>query len=197
MVVWLVIASFSVVFFPWFAIPGYQRWLMLLVFPFSIYAIRGLLLLKFRKFKKPILAVYISMILIIGIGYSSGTFSYVGQLPNSYVPIHLVQSSIPWEEIDQVKNVLSWFNQNAPPNSTLLVEERFSGWAILYLQRSTLDVKIVRYGDANSPLSVLKETFINQTYLLTYSDRSFPDFYKQYSFAKIALFKFISDSGTS
>ena len=46
MVVWLVISSFSVLFFPWFAIPGYQRWLMLLVFPFSIYAIRGLQSLK-------------------------------------------------------------------------------------------------------------------------------------------------------
>ncbi len=97
MVVWLVIASFSVVFVPWFAIPGYQRWLMLLVFPFSIYAVRGLRLLKLGKFKKPFFVVYVSVLLIIGLGYSTGMFSYVGQLPNSYVPIHLVQSSIPWD----------------------------------------------------------------------------------------------------
>ena len=195
LVAWLLFASFGILFFPWFAIPGYQRWLMLLVFPFSIYAVRGLKLLKFRKFKKPLFVIYFLMILIIGIGYSSGTFSYVGQLPNSYVPIHLVQSSIPWEEIDEVKNVLSWFDQNALPNSTLLVEERFSGWAQFYLQRSTIDAEIIRYGDGNSPFSVWDETSINQTYLLAYSDRSFLNFYQQYAFTDITLFKFIPDFG--
>jgi len=193
MVVWLVIASFSVIFVPWFAIPGYQRWLMLLVFPFSIYAIRGLLILNFGKFKKPIFAVYISVLLIIGLGYSTGMFSYVGQLPNSYVPIHLVQSSIPWEQIDDVKNVISWIDDNVKLNSTLLTEERFLGWTRIYLQRDVIDLTILPYGAGGSPFSVLGKVDTPSVYLIWYSDVIFDDFQVLYSKNNIALFEHVDN----
>jgi len=192
MVAWLVLASFSVIIFPWFAIPGYQRWLMLLVFPFSIYAVRGLLLLNFRKFKKPFFAVYVSGLLIIGLGYSTGMFSYIGQLPNSYVPIHLVQSSIPWEQIDDVKNVISWIDDNVGLNSTLLTEERFLGWTRIYLQRDIIDITILPYGAASSHLSALPKVDTISVYLIWYSDVIFDDFQVLYSKNNIALFEYVN-----
>jgi hypothetical protein len=191
MVVWLLIASFSVVFLPWFSIPGYQRWLMLLVFPFSIYAVKGLLHLSFKKFKKPILGVYFSVIIIIGLGYSAGLFSFVGQFPNSYVPIHLVQSSIPWGEIDDVKDVINWIDDNVEVNSTLLVEERFLGWSRLYLQRDATDITMLPYGAQRSPFSVLAQANASNVYLIWYSDEVVDDFQVLYSKNNIGLFEYV------
>ena len=193
MVIWLLISGFASVLFPWFTIPGYQRWLMLLVFPFSIYAFRGLSVLNFRRFKKPILAVYVSILLIIGLGYSTGLFSYVGQLPNSYVPIHLVQSSIPWDQIDDVKNVLSWIDDNSSLNSTLLTEERFLGWTRIYLQRDAIDITILPYGAGGSPFSVLDQADATSVYLMWYSDVIFDDFQVLYSKNNIALFEYVNN----
>ena len=138
----------------------------------------------------PFLAVYVVMLLIIGLGYSSGMFSYVGQLTNSYVPIHLVQSSIPWEQIDEVKNVLNWIDNNTELNSTLLSEERFFGWTQIYLQRDMKDITIIPYAAQGSPFSVITQVQNFPLYLIWYNDSNYPNFQKIYSKEIIAVFEY-------
>jgi len=155
---WLFLGSFSVVISPWFVIPGYQRWLMLLVFPFSVYAARGFE--RFRLFDKGNLRKLVAIILVfmvIGVGYSSGVFSYVWVVSNSWVPINLVQSSIAWEHVDDAKGVLEWLNENAMFNSSLLAEERFYGWALIYLERANVDVKVIVYAANSLPKPALEK----------------------------------------
>ncbi|KON32657.1 MAG: hypothetical protein AC479_07020, partial [miscellaneous Crenarchaeota group-6 archaeon AD8-1] len=180
MLIWLLLGSFSLIIFPWFSIPGYQRWLMLLVFPFSIYATLGLKKLNFGKYSSKFKIFYMSLILILGISYSLGTFSYV-ILPNSYIPVNMVQSSIPWNEIDDVKEVLGWFDVNGVTNSTLLCEERFLGWTQIYLKRDTVDVKIKGYIAGGSPLPIIEGIFSRQIYLIWYIDNNYSGFEKLYS----------------
>lgn len=189
----LLVGSFSVVI-PRFALPGYQRWLMLLVFPFSIYAVWGFE--RFRLFDKEGFRKLVTVLLVfmvIGMGYSTGLFSYVGMVPNSYVAVNLVQSSITWSQVDDVKNVLQWLDENAPSNSSLLAEERFYGWTLIYLKRANNDVEVVPYSAASPPGEALENTLANGfswVYLIWYADSNLTNFHAVYSWNSISVYQY-------
>lgn len=190
---WLLLSSFSVIC-PWFVILGYQRWLMLLVFPFSVYAAWGIE--HFQLFNKRriwmLMAIFL-VFMLIGIGYSTGTFSYVGQMTNSYVAVNLVQSSISWDQIDDVKTVLAWLDEKAVHNSSILAEECFYGWALIYLERANQDVKIIPYAAASLPTSALEIALhngFNRVYLIWYTEQGFSNFERIHSENAISVFQY-------
>jgi hypothetical protein len=191
MVGWLLVGSFSVVVSPWVAVPGYQRWLMLLVFPFSVYAVIGFD--RFRLFDEDNLrklAVVLLFFMVIGVGYSSGAFSYV-MLPNSWVPTNLVQSSIAWDQIEDVRGVLRWLDENAETSSSLLSEERFYGWTLIYLKRANNDVEVIPYGANSSPEPALEKALndgFRWIYLIWYHDSNLEGFETAYSQNSVSIF---------
>ena len=192
---WLFLGSFSVIVIPWMAIPGYQRWLMLLVYPFTVYAIRGFE--RFHLFEKTGLRKLVAIMLvfsIIGVGYSSGSFSYVS-LPNSWMPTNLVQSTIPWSQTDDVKVALDWLNENAETNSSILVEERFYGWTLIYLKRANDDVKVISYYHNFSPQTALEKALddgFSEIFLIWYADSNIKDFKIIFSRNNIAILQYQS-----
>ena len=194
MFAWLLVGSFSIVN-PWFAVPGYQRWLLLLVFPLTIYAVWGFERLRlFSQGRIRILAVILLGFIIIGAGYSTGTFSYVGYMTNSYVTVHLVQSSIGWNQIDDVKAVLGWLDVNAASNSSILAEESFYGWTLIYFERANADVKVIPYGAASPPMSALKLALyegFSQIYLMWYTEQNLSDFKIVHSQNSISIFQYV------
>jgi len=194
MFAWLLLGSFSVVI-PWFSVPGYQRWLMLLVFPLTIYAVWGFERLGlFSQGRIRILAVVLFAFMIIGAGYSTGRFSYVGQMTNSYVAINLVQSSISWDQVEDVKAVLGWLDVNAAYNSSVLAEESFYGWTLIYFGRANMDVKVIAYGAASSPLPVLEVALregFSQVYLIWYTGQKVDSFEVVYSQNAISIFQHV------
>ena len=193
MLVWLFIGSFSVIVIPWFAVPGYQRWIVLLVIPFTIYSIKGIErfhLLDKGNLKK--LVTVLLVFIIIGAGYSIGIFSSL-ILHNSWVPTNLMQTSIEWNQIDDVKDVLGWFDENAEINSILLSEERFYGWTMIYLNRTKEDVSVIGYGANSSPQYVLDEALINGfrcIYIIWYTDSLLTNFESIYSQNNISIFRY-------
>jgi len=187
----LILGSFSVIVSPWFAVPGYQRWLILLVFLFSIYAIRGfdrLHLFNKENFWK--LVTVLLFFMVIGVGYSSGAFSYV-VLSNSWIPTNLVQSSIGWNQVDDVKGVLRWLDENAVVNSSILAEERFHGWTLIYLKRANNDVNVIAYAANSLPQPALEKALsdgFSWVYLIWYTDCSLKNFELLYSQNSISIF---------
>ena len=194
MVGWLLLGSFSVVFFPWFAMPGYQRWLMLLVFPFAVYTVKGFR--RFRLFSRHRMRMSKAIVLVfmvIGIGYSTGAFSYVWMVPNSYVSVNLAQTSIAWNHVEDVKGVLLWLDENAETNSSILTEERFYGWTLIYFQRANEDVEVFPYGASSSPLWALEKALedgMRWIYLIWYSDSNLQNFRTVYSLKTVSIFKY-------
>jgi len=190
----LLFGSFGVVFSPWFAVVGYQRWLMLLVFPFSVFAVLGFA--RFRLFDRNHLGKLVAIVLVfmvLGVGYSAGVFSYVGMLPNSYVAVNLTQSSIAWNEVEPVEDVLRWIDENAMSNSSLLVEERFYGWTLIYLRRANIDVGVVPYGAASPPWSALERVLddgFRWIYLIWHSDSEIESFHEVYSQKGVSVFQY-------
>ncbi len=188
----LLLGSFSVVVSPWFAVPGYQRWLILLVFPFTVYAVRGFD--RFRLFERcrsrKLLAVF-SVFVVIGAVYSSGIPYAI--LPNSWVTTNLVESSIAWDRIDDVKIVLSWLDENAVTNSSILCEERLYGWTLIYLRRANNDVEVIHYPDFTLLEPALEKALGNgfhQIYLITYSDSHTENFNSIYTQNSISVVQY-------
>jgi hypothetical protein len=193
MVVWLLFGSFSVVF-PFFAGLGYQRWLMLLVFPFCVFAVWGFERLKLFSGRRVwMLAAVILAFMVIGTGYSTGAFSYVGQIPNSYVAVNLVESSISWDQIGDVKAVLVWLDRNAVSNSSVLAEECFYGWTVLYFGRANRDVRVIPYGAASLPTKALEMALhdgFSRIYLIWFTEQNVSDFEVVYSQNAISIFQY-------
>ena len=193
LLVWLLLGSFSFILFPWFAIPGYQRWLMLLVFPFVIFSVWGLVKINLGKRKKKILTIVLLLHIALGTAYSTGVFSFIGYVPNSYVPISLVQTSIEWDHVEELKTASNWLQENDQINSILLVEERFYGWIMITLDLQNNNSLILVYG-ANSLISSVLDEAIrsgpDQIYLIWYTNSNIEHFINVYSQENLSVFSY-------
>ena len=203
MVGFLFLGSFSVAA-PWFSVPGYQRWLMLLVYPFCIYAVLGFerlgLFSKKRVWK---LSAILLVFAFVGAWYSTGafglgglssnSFSFVSHVPNSYVPASMLQSSISWNQVDDVKAVLSWLDGHAAFNSAVIAEERFYGWSIVYLERAHHDMKVIPYRANYSPMPKLELALhegFDHIYLIWYTEQSVANFQIAHSHNSVSIFQY-------
>jgi hypothetical protein len=195
MVAWLFFASFSVVF-GWFAVPGYQRWLMFLVFPFCVCAVWGFEAFGLFKGRRLwALAAVLLVFVVVGAGYSTGAYSYVSQFPNSYVTVNLVQSSVGWSEVDDVKAVLGWLDNHAASGSSVLTEECFYGWTLMYLERANADVRVIPYPAASSPSSALELALneaSNRVYMVWFTEQNVEGFEIVFSWRSVSVFEFVS-----
>jgi hypothetical protein len=105
----------------------------------------------------------------------------------------LVQSSIAWDQIDDVKGVLRWLDENAVADSVVLAEERFYGWTLIYLKRANNDVEVLPYGAGSSPKLALEKALgdgFNWIYLIWYTDSYVKDFKAVYSQNSISIFQY-------
>ena len=191
MLAWLLIGSFSLLIVPWMAVPGYNRWQMMLIFPFSIYAVKGLGRLHlFSKDRRKALIAIFMLFMTIGAGYSTGAFSYMYV---HYVPVNLVQSSIDLSQIDDVIGCVQWLNRHAASNSCIVAEERFFGWTSIYLARANEDVTVIGYA-ANSPprpaLEGALEHGFSHIYLIWYTDSTIEEFRRIYTQDGISIFQY-------
>ena len=191
MVAWLIIGSFSLLIIPWMAVPGYNRWQMLLVFPFSIYAVEGLRRLHlFSKDRRKVLIAILMVFMTVGVGYSTGAFSYMYA---PYVPVNLVQSSIDFSQIDDVIGSVEWLNNTAASNSCIVAEERFFGWVKIYLARADKDVTVIAYAANSLPRPALEEALehgFSQIYLIWYTDSTIEGFRRIHTRDDISVFQY-------
>ncbi len=190
---WLLLGSFSVIITPWFAIPGYERWLLLFVFPFSVFAAAGLQRLKLKKHRFKVIAMILSFFIFIGAAFSSGLFSYTTVLANSYMPTNMLQSSIQYSDIGDIKEALTWLNRNVTTNSTLLAEERFYGLSIIYLETSKSNITVTAYGANTLPYTTLNQSINNgwtRIYLIWYTNQTVNGFETLYSINNISILLF-------
>jgi hypothetical protein len=191
MLIWLLLGSFSFIIFPWFAIPGYQRWLMLLVFPLIIYSSWGISLLKTNR--KKIAVIFLLINATIGLAYSAGLTPFLGYMSNSYVPSGLVKSSIDWDQIEEVESAIKWLQNNNQLKILVLAEERFYGWIMLNLVHNFDTMFVLAYsGDLSNSL-VLDKIYdfeSDKTYLIWYNNSEIDDFETVYQQKNLSVFEY-------
>ena len=138
---WLLVTSYSVVVFPWFAISYYWFWLLLLPIPLTVYAAHALKkdgFLPNERLTKQALAGF-ALLGIVGVAYASSIITVGYPFAYTYMPKGLVESCVRFEDIANVKEAFVWVNSNVPVGSIVVVPERLQGFASMYLRS---DIKI-------------------------------------------------------
>jgi len=196
---WLCFASYAVLLLPTaYPFYTYYRWLILLTFPISIYAANGLskMVKRWRLRGAALAAVILLLSLLSGLGYASGMGTYMRDpVVNSYLPPHLATSSMDPSQIDDCIECLRWLNSHAGENSVLLVEERFRGWALVYLSEEIFIAWYpAHHSVENTPINSLSENF-SHVYLMWYSVGGPADFRLMYMSGDIAVYQYLGSGG--
>jgi hypothetical protein len=117
------------------------RWILLLTYPLSFYAVEGLFAIKRSWYKTVYKLAIISIIAILSVGFvalpNSGAIGYFGAYP-TYIPKSMLQNTVQLSDCQGTANALSWAKSNMPSNGYLLVHEAFYGWATLNFDSNRL-----------------------------------------------------------
>jgi len=138
---WLLVASYSIVVFPWFSLAYYWFWVFLLPIPLTVYAGNSLDKLGAFDGKKLKLLTGFLLLGIVGFGYATSVVSIGYPFAYTYMPPGLVSSCVDLENIPNIKEAFTWINMHFPANSVVVVPENFQGFAVMY-SRSDLYMRI-------------------------------------------------------
>ncbi len=118
------------------------RWILLLTYPLSFFAVHGLSRIKWRWYKIPFGAVYGVILILLSASFmalpNSQALDYFAAYP-SYVPKSMLQNTLQLSDCQDTVEALDWARLNMPLNGTLLVHEAFYGWASLVLGPEKID----------------------------------------------------------
>lgn len=146
---WLLIGSFSSLIFAGTGLIVWERWLIMLVFPFVIYTTEGIFQigrfvdLRFKKWHFHLRPMLLTLAIIFWLGflglfawraYPFLTKSYPDTKPpyrdeemNSYFTPTMVHNSVGIWRIEDTLNTVEWLDKNVPLNAVVLVDNRYRG----------------------------------------------------------------------
>jgi len=145
---WLLIGTFSSLIFAGTGIIVWERWLIILAFPLTVYAVEGIfklgeILAKPKKWgkRRKVLATTLAIIFWLGfIGlflYRAVPFltkSYQDARPpladdqlNEYFPRTMIHNSVGIWKIEDVLECIDWLNKNVPSDAAVIVDNRWRG----------------------------------------------------------------------
>jgi len=163
----LLMGSFGVLLMPFFALNFWYRWMLMLVYPFTFYAVNGAATIlrlshiafdstmKWVKKLKPLKTV---MKLILILPFSSGLISAVTAMQGRSVPLSDVEDTI---------KAMKWLNSQMEDHSVLITHITFFNWARLYLDdKHTL---VYFEDDIEKAVDVALQGF-NDVYFIWWSD---------------------------
>ena len=137
------------------------RWILLLTYPLTFYAVAGLSAIKWNWYKVSVGAILVVLSLSFLVSTNSGAISIYGTFP-SYIPKTMLQNTIDLSDCQDTANALIWAKNNMPSNGHLFAHEAFYGQAIL-----TLDVdQLIPYYYATPTQAVSQLNATNQSYPL-------------------------------
>jgi len=117
------------------------RWILLLTYPLSFYAVEGLFALKWNWNRIAYKVTVGSIIGILSVGFlvlpNNGAFGYFGSYP-TYVPKSMLQNTVQLSDCQGTSDALVWAQNNMASDGFLLVHEAFYGWAMMAFDRSRL-----------------------------------------------------------
>jgi hypothetical protein len=147
----LLIGAFGCLVFPVFALEYWHRWMFMLVYPFTFFAVNGLGKLLHKIFPEgktraslwsnkkatatilltfslgiaylatPLLMVYTNL----SVPSVSGTYLYFSTNP-----------TVPYEDVNSVIQAMGWLNDNLDVTSCVALQHAFLSWGQLYLDES-------------------------------------------------------------
>lgn len=135
--VWIAIlltVGFLPLVLPTFALPSWQRWLMMAALPLVYLAATRIKTVR----RKGLVVVGAAYLLLSGayafLPSETAAPIFASSLTVSYLPSSLLQNTGPLQDSPSTLAALQWLDETARPDSLLLAHLAFSGWAHLYTQ---------------------------------------------------------------
>jgi len=123
---------------------GGYRWILMLTYPLSFYAVEALTNIKLRSRRLLVLLTLgIFTASFVAMPYPYGIFA----IPQytAYVPSSMLQNSVPLSDCEDTVNVLRWLKDGMDGNARLLTHRAFYGWTLLVLNED----QIIQYEYGN------------------------------------------------
>lgn len=153
----LLVGGFGLVVVPWFALDMWSRWMLMLVYPFTFFAVNGVakiihgggfgvapifrrlgwLRLTMRSVRIFLAASFSLGLIFMSCPLLYGVFGLVG-LPTTvnYVPSTMQSNSLPLVDVDSAVKALQYVNVQMDSNAAFLGQDAFYWWSRLYLNES-------------------------------------------------------------
>ncbi len=174
------------------------RWILLLTYPLSFYAVEGLFAIRWNWYKIAYKIALGSIIAFLSVSFlvlpNSEAISYF-TIYTSYIPKSMLQNTLQLSDCQDTQNALLWARNNLPADSYLLTHIAFYGWATLTIDTNRLvfyeyrDPLATAAQNANSSNSVYLIWWINGTGW--YGQPTVPaNFSEVYHSGNIAIFKY-------
>ena len=211
----LLIAAFSSLVSPFFALNFWDRWMFLLVYPFTFYAVNGiwmvlkskdgvvfprLKLMEWMRVSKRLVYAIVCLSILFGVLLvtvrigDNGVFS----IPTTgvYLPSTMLQNTVPDRDVEGVVEVMNWLNERMEEGSVILLHQAFLWWGRLYLDDK---IVIIHYlVDVQEGLDVALEQGFNPVYLVWWEENpgwyqvDVPNDYMQvFESGRIAAFQYV------
>jgi len=214
---WLLAGTFSSLVFAGYGLIVWDRWLVMLVFPFVIYTLHGAfhlgnLIGGIKKWaaKTPLLAKALAAIfwlsflgLFIWRDIPFLTASYVDAKPplindaiNSYFPRTMVHNSVGIWKIQSTLNCVRWLNENAESGSAIIVDNRYRGLMMTEFNMDNRYIITNSWSETlqDSNLEMARERGLWPVYLIWNTSRSIDGFDRVFASGETGIYVALPES---
>jgi hypothetical protein len=179
----LLVGAFGCLLSPFAALQYWHRWMFMLAYPFTFYAVNGFgrLLSKFREktprflswFSNKKAATMVLLTFLLGIGYLATPLLMV--YANASVPVvsgtylyFSTSPAVPYEDVTSVFEAMNWLNDNLDAASCVVLQHAFLRWGELYLDESHVIVHFTN--NVDSAVSTAFNNGFNHVFLVWWNE---------------------------
>jgi len=210
----LLVGSFGALFAPFCGLDLWSRWMLMLVYPFTFYAVNGVgkvlgsqgavypdwkWLKWMRVSKRTALGILLCMSFLSSL-FIAARYRDCGVLytPSTilYLPSTMLHSTVPLQDVKGVIEAMEWLNGHMNDGSVVLVHHALLAWASLYLDKKNVAIHYVR--DVGAALNVALEHGFNSVYLVWWSENigwyglTVPkDFLSIFNSGRVSVFEYV------
>jgi hypothetical protein len=147
----LLVGAFGCLVFPFCALEYWHRWMFMLVYPFTFYAVNGLkrvvrgfnggsFRFSFRLVDGKVRGMLLLTVLLGEVYLATPVLMSTVNVGifalNSVNKVFSFAPTVPYEDVDGVVEAMKWLNQNMEVNSSVILHEALLWWGKLYLNGS-------------------------------------------------------------
>jgi hypothetical protein len=205
---WLVLLSvgaFGCLVLPIFALDFWARWMFMLAYPFTFYAVYGLFkLFQSSKMQRSVSRVSrglayggLAVLFSLGCGYLAipvlAQTDNLGVIPTDVSTHFSSAPTVPYEDVEGVTEAMQWLNVNMGNDSFVVLQSALLPWGRLYLDHSHVMVQFLENVDEAMDLGFShgfsRAYFVWWDEPISWYNVSFPEgFVSVQSFCRISVY---------
>jgi len=211
----ILVGSFSALVIPFCALDLWNRWMFMLVYPFTLYVVNGIVKvsdsqggavnpnwkwLGWMKISKRTMFAILLCGVLLGTTFMMVTYADAGLIYTpttiSYIPSTMLHNTVPLRDVDDTVEVMQWLNRRMNNSSVVLIHHAFLSWADLYLDKAHPIVYYVK--DLKTALNVAFDHDFDSVYLVWWNenvgwyDLTVPEYFVSvFCSGRISAFKYI------